>query len=456
MGIITVNITVNNIGTDTGPFDLYDNNQKLIAANITKADLASGLTIDIKDTVTEISIYSKGICNNSLNVPVTTFPLSPTPSPTPTVSATNTPTPTATVSRTPTLSPSATPSITISPSATPSICITPSISISLTSTPSISISPTSTPSITPSISISATPSVTPSISISVTPSVTPSITISPSATPSISISQTPSVTPSITPSISISRTPSVTPTPSAFPTLFLGLSQTSADDACTNGELGGYTWILGNRSDTSLCDTSFVRNTSSGILSTIGIGNYFWLRQSGNSRKFQVQLFSFPSEFAGQYFGIAVEACAACASPTPTPSISISRTPSITPTPTVTVTPSTTPPDNIIYWSFNRQISGTLFTITKNGSTVVSTSFIGDSGQFNHTPGDSIIATTNESVKISDWTQTCAFIYGGSLIASDKAQDDTTSVSFTTSAGSYSVTGQEDTIEMFACMSPEA
>jgi hypothetical protein len=137
--------------------------------------------------------------------------------------------------------------------------------------------------------------------------------------------------------------------------------------------------------------------------------------------------------------------------PSVTPSISISKTPSITPS----VTPSSTPPVNIIYWSFNRQISGTLFTITKNGSTVVSTSLIGDSGQFNHTPGDSIIATTNENVKSSDWTQTCAFVYGGSLIASDKAQDETTSVSFTTSAGSYSVTGQEDTTEMFACMSPE-
>jgi hypothetical protein len=125
-----------------------------------------------------------------------------------------------------------------------------------------------------------------------------------------------------------------------------------------------------------------------------------------------------------------------------------------TPTPTPTATPSSTPPVNIIYWSFNRQISGTLFSITKNGSTVVSTSLIGDSGQFNHTPGDSIIATTNENVKSSDWTQTCAFVYGGALLFSDKAQDETTSVSFTTSAGSYSVTGQEDTTEMFACMSP--
>ena len=358
MGIITVNITVNNIGTDTGPFDLYDNNQKLIATNITKADLASGLTIDIKDTVTEISIYSKGICNNSLNVPVTTFPLSPTPSPTPTVSATNTPTPTVTVSRTPTLSPSATPSITISPSVTPSISITPSITISPSITPSLSVSisitPSNTvsPSVTPSntVSPSVTPSVTPSISISNTPSLTPSVT--PSVTPSISISNTPS----LTPSISISATPSMTPS--------ISISQT----------------------------------------------------------------------------------------PSMTPSISISQTPSLTPSITISpsVTPSVTPVVNIIYWEFTRFVTGTSFTVYKNGSPVVSTTS-NSSGQFNYTPGDSISVQTTENVKTSDWTQTCAFVYGGALIASDKAQDETTSVGFTASSGAYIVTGQEAPLEMAAC-----
>ena len=73
------------------------------------------------------------------------------------------------------------------------------------------------------------------------------------------------------------------------------------------------------------------------------------------------------------------------------------------------------------------------------------------SGQFTHTPGDLISAQTNESIKVSDWTQTCAFVYGGSLIASDKFQE-TTSISFTTSAGSYSVTGQQSTLEMAACV----
>jgi hypothetical protein len=317
MGIITVNIVVNNIGADTGPFDIYDNYTGLLITNVSKQDLLSGVSLDIRENATQITVVSKGICNNNLVVPITTFPLSPTPSPTPSISVSVTPSITPSISETPSLTPSSTPSITVSPS----------------------IIVSRTPSVTPSISISTTPSITPSISISVTPSLTPSI----------SISSTPSVTPSLTPSISISRTPSISATPSVtpstsqtpFPTLFLPLSQISETDVCNNGELGGYTWILGSRSDTSLCDTSFVRNTSSSILDTIGIGNFFWLKQGSNSRKFQVQLFSF-GEFAGELYGLAVETCSACVNPSVTPSItpSVSRTPSITVSRTPTVTPS--------------------------------------------------------------------------------------------------------------------
>jgi hypothetical protein len=62
----------------------------------------------------------------------------------------------------PSLTPTVTPSITVSPSLTPTV------------TPSITVSPSLTPSRTPSITVSATPSVTPSITVSRTPSVTPS------------------------------------------------------------------------------------------------------------------------------------------------------------------------------------------------------------------------------------------------------------------------------------------
>jgi hypothetical protein len=85
-----------------------------------------------------------------------------------------------------------------------------------------------------------------------------------------------------------------------------------------------------------------------------------------------------------------------------------------------------------------------------------SSSLIGASGQFTHTPGDSIEAITNESVKVNDWTQTCVYVSGGALLFSDKQEDSQTSVTFTTSAGEYDVTGQESTSQMPACLSPEA
>jgi hypothetical protein len=147
---------------------------------------------------------------------------------------------------------------------------------------------------------------------------------------------------------------------------------------------------------------------------------------------------------------------------TNTPTITATNTPTSTPTltstptntPTLTATPTLTPVANIIYWSFNRDNTGSSFSITKNGSTIVSTS-TSTSGQFNHNPGDAIYVQTNESVKVSDWTQTCV-TFGGTVILSDKQQDSSTSVSFNTSAGVYDISGQESSSEPFACLAPEA
>lgn len=90
---------------------------------------------------------------------------------------------------------------------------TPSPSISLTSSVTPTITPSETPSITPSISVSSSPgsSVTPTPSITLSPSETPSMTPTTSETPSV----TPSVSPSRTPSLSISPTPSISVSPQA-------------------------------------------------------------------------------------------------------------------------------------------------------------------------------------------------------------------------------------------------
>ena len=95
----------------------------------------------------------------------------------------------------------------VSPTPTPSVSVTPSITVS--ATPSVSVTPSITVSATPSISI------TPSITVSTTPSitVTPSISISATPGPTVtpSVSTTPAPTPTSTPAPTV--TPSITPTP---------------------------------------------------------------------------------------------------------------------------------------------------------------------------------------------------------------------------------------------------
>lgn len=137
-----------------------------------------------------------------------------TPNVTPSVTKTNTSTPTP--SKTPrppcvTKTPSLTPSVTKTVTPSSSLTATPTPSITLTSTPSQTISSTATPSETPSATASpGTPTPTPSNSS--TPSITPSNTRTPSHTPS----QTPTNT--ITPSPTHTQTPTNTQTPTSTQT----------------------------------------------------------------------------------------------------------------------------------------------------------------------------------------------------------------------------------------------
>jgi hypothetical protein len=92
------------------------------------------------------------------------------------------------------------------------ICPTPTPTPTNTATPTVTPTNTATPTVTPSI----TPSVTPSITPTETPTNTPSVT--PTNTPSVTPSITPSVTPSITPTETPTNTPTLTPTNTQTPT----------------------------------------------------------------------------------------------------------------------------------------------------------------------------------------------------------------------------------------------
>lgn len=109
-------------------------------------------------------------------------------------------------------------------------------------------------------------------------------------------------------------------------------------------------------------------------------------------------------------------------------------------------TPTPTPPANIIYWNYQRAdpAVGAGFTITKNGSPVVSTTAISDSGQFSYTPGDSIVATSTANVKTVDYTGVCVYDVGfNTILFSDNQTDADSQVSFTTTAGGYNIDGSQ-------------
>jgi len=302
-------------------------------------------------------------------------------------------------------------------SVTPSV--TPTISVS--KTPSLSLSPgaSRTPSVTPSISFSRTPSRTPSLSISRTPTRTPSTSSivsyqygivttvtygtnigacetseipnsniylststplvdnyvytnntltnyyqgdgrwyfirnggsyaiqilssgmingvldcnnipTPTRTPSISISRTPSRTPSI----SISRTPTRTPSTSSIVSYQYGIVTTvtygTNIGACETSEIPNSNIYLST--STPLVDNYvYTNNTLTNYYQ--GDGRWYFIRNGGS---YAIQILS-----SGMINGVLD--CNNIPTPTRTPSISISRTPSRTPSISISRTPTRTP-----------------------------------------------------------------------------------------------------------------
>lgn len=158
---------------------------------------------------------------------------SPSASLSPSISPSQSPSASLSPSRSPSISPSQSPSASFSPSISPSISPSQSPSASLSpsvspsQSPSASFSPSRSPSISPSQSPSASlspsrsPSLSPSLSPSISPSQSPSASLSPSISPSISPSQSPSasISPSVSPSVSSSASPSTSRSPSLSPSV---------------------------------------------------------------------------------------------------------------------------------------------------------------------------------------------------------------------------------------------
>ena len=132
---------------------------------------------------------------------------------------------------TPVVSPSVTPTLTISPTVT----VTPTLTISPTAT----VTPSNTA--TPAASVSTTPTLTPTSTI--TPTATVTLSVTPTLTPTSTI--TPTVTPTLTPTATV--TPTITPTtPDPYPYTLAGYCNggrmsagSSSSTQCTTVQSGG-------------------------------------------------------------------------------------------------------------------------------------------------------------------------------------------------------------------------
>jgi hypothetical protein len=73
---MTVFITLTIAGSDSGPFDLYSDLDGYVSAfetNVSKSSLVSGYASSlVPDYTTNIRVKSKGVCENYLDIPVTT------------------------------------------------------------------------------------------------------------------------------------------------------------------------------------------------------------------------------------------------------------------------------------------------------------------------------------------------------------------------------------------------
>ena len=117
----------------------------------------------------------------------------PTPTPTCPIFLLS-PTPTPTSSVTPTVTPTITPTNTVTPTVTPTSSITPTVTPTHTVTPTSTVTPTVTP--TPLYSSTPTSTVTPTV----TPTITPTTTVTPTktVTPTVTVTPTPTPSPAVT------------------------------------------------------------------------------------------------------------------------------------------------------------------------------------------------------------------------------------------------------------------
>ena len=268
---------------------------------------------------------------------------------TPTQTPTSTVTPSVTASETPTQTPtiSLTPSVTASetPTQTPTSTVTPSVTASETptQTPTNTVTPSVTASITPTVT--PTNTVTPSVTAEVTPTVTPTSTVTPSVTAEVTPTVTPTntVTPSVTAEVTPTQTPTQTVTPSSTPpqvfALYFNQNQGGGaegpGDLCQDVSVVAFTSDFNGVVNANVADTIFI---DSGKTILFNGGNLIYdagdILGSNAITKFRISSLGVIDE---------IFECPIPPSPTPTQTPTSTVTPTVTTTPTSTPTPTVTP-----------------------------------------------------------------------------------------------------------------
>lgn len=199
----TILISVNNIGSSAGPFNISTNVDGIVASGITAIQLKSGYYVVVSMDATVVYVVSTGVCQTDITIqidPVATQTTTPglTNSATATPTQTKTPTPTPTITTTTTQTPTATntPTSTGSPTPTKTVTATATSTITQTQTKTPGLSNTATP--TPSVTATSTLTPTPTPTMTRTATQTATITTTPTNTVSATQTKTPTRTPTQT------------------------------------------------------------------------------------------------------------------------------------------------------------------------------------------------------------------------------------------------------------------
>ena len=264
----------------------------------------------------------------SCGTPTVTPTFSPSPTLTATPSATPTPSPTATRTATPTASPSATPTVTATatpsatatrtpsptPSATPTATSSSTSTLTSTQSATATFSPTSTPTATDTLTRTPTPSPTAS------PTATSTASATPTRTPTATSTPTPSPTATFTASPTMPSTPTSTPTPTRTNTF---TATPTPSDTCTPSPTPSAT--LTPTATATASATATISATPSATLSRTATATASATATVSPTGSASVTPSATPSATAS-----------------PTASLTTSSTPSRTASPTVTATPTAT------------------------------------------------------------------------------------------------------------------